>query len=80
MAPGDHGSTFAGGPLVCNAANKVSGFRRLAARYPTLKKEKFLANVTARWASRKNGLLILTAGATALLPALKDNGHVLDDK
>ena len=23
MAPGDHGSTFAGGPLVCHAANAV---------------------------------------------------------
>jgi len=47
MAPGDHGSTFAGGPLVCNAANAV---------FDKVSDEKFLANVTARGEQLRSGL------------------------
>ena len=47
MAPGDHGSTFAGGPLVCNAANAV---------FDKVSDEKFLANVTARGEQLRRGL------------------------
>jgi acetylornithine aminotransferase len=47
MAPGDHGSTFAGGPLVCNAANAV---------FDKVSDDKFLANVTARGEQLRSGL------------------------
>jgi acetylornithine aminotransferase len=47
MAPGDHGSTFAGGPLVCAVANEV--FDRITA-------PGFLANVTARGEELKSAL------------------------
>ena len=53
MAPGDHGSTFAGGPLVCAAANEV--FDRITA-------PGFLANVTARGEELKSAIATALAG------------------
>ena len=47
MAAGDHGSTFAGGPLVCAVANEV--FDRVTS-------PAFLANVTDRGNELKNSL------------------------
>ena len=59
MAPGDHGSTFAGGPLVCAAANEV--FDRITA-------PGFLANVTARGEELKSAI----ATALADHPRLRE--------
>jgi len=59
MAPGDHGSTFAGGPLVCAVANEV--FDRVTA-------PAFLSNVEARGAELKTALREKLAGH----PHLKD--------
>ena len=56
MAPGDHGSTFAGGPLVCHVANHVLG---------RINDPAFLANVTARGEQLRAGLRAATAGNPA---------------
>ena len=47
MAPGDHGSTFAGGPLVCHAANAV---------YDKVCRDGFMQNVMARGEQLREGL------------------------
>ena len=47
MKPGDHGSTFAGGPLVCHAANAV---------YDKVSDPAFMANVVARGEQLRAGL------------------------
>lgn len=47
MAPGDHGSTFAGGPLVCHVANAV---------YDKVTGPKFMENVTERGEQLREGL------------------------
>ena len=47
MAPGDHGSTFAGGPLVCHAANAV---------YDKVNTPAFMRNVVERGEQLRNGL------------------------
>ncbi len=47
MSPGDHGSTFAGGPLVCHAANAV---------YDKVNTPAFMANVVARGEQLRSGL------------------------
>ena len=59
MVPGDHGSTFAGGPLVCAVANEV---------FDRVTKPEFLANVEARGAELKSALRDKLAGH----PHLKD--------
>ena len=53
MAPGDHGSTFAGGPLVTAAANYV---------VDTVRQPAFLAAVSARGAQLVDGLRAALAG------------------
>ena len=53
MAPGDHGSTFAGGPLVCAVANEV---------FDRVSNPAFLANVTARGNELKSSLAEKLAG------------------
>lgn len=47
MKPGDHGSTFAGGPLVCHAALAVMD---------RVEADGFLENVTARGEQLRAGL------------------------
>jgi acetylornithine aminotransferase len=47
MKPGDHGSTFAGGPLVCHAANAV---------YDKVSDPAFMRNVVARGEQLRDGL------------------------
>jgi acetylornithine aminotransferase len=47
MAPGDHGSTFAGGPLVCAAANAV---------YDRVTSPGFMENVRERGEQLRAGL------------------------
>jgi acetylornithine aminotransferase len=47
MSPGDHGSTFAGGPLVCHAANAV---------YDKVSDPAFMSNVVARGEQLRAGL------------------------
>ncbi|CAD7697600.1 unnamed protein product [Ostreobium quekettii] len=48
MKPGDHGSTFAGNPLVCSAANVV---------FNTISDPSFLSDVQAKGAHLKQGLI-----------------------
>jgi len=59
MVPGDHGSTFAGGPLVCAAANEV---------FDRVTQPAFLANVEARGEELKSALRSKLAGH----PRVKD--------
>lgn len=53
MKPGDHGSTFAGNPLVCATANAV---------FDTVSDPSFLASVEARGERLRAGLRAATAG------------------
>jgi len=57
MAPGDHGSTFAGNPLVCAAAE---------ATFDVINDGAFLANVAARGEQLRAGLKRELAGESAI--------------
>ena len=53
MTPGDHGSTFAGNPLVCHAASTV---------FDVINEPAFLKEVTAKGEALREGLRKVTAG------------------
>ena len=53
MSPGDHGSTFAGNPLVCHAACTV---------FDVINEPSFLEAVTAKGEALREGLRKVTAG------------------
>lgn len=57
MAPGDHGSTFAGNPLVCAAAE---------ATFDVINDGAFLANVAARGEQLRAGLQAALAGVAGV--------------
>lgn len=57
MQPGDHGSTFAGNPLVCHAACTV---------FDIISEPAFLADVERKGETLRSGLRAALAGCSAV--------------